>query len=81
MFVVRAHMGSRPSHVVKGPLCRRCGERYAQAFGFCCACGRDLELSALPHQDAAAQTDKRESRIPKTRVIDGVEYEITFDGS
>jgi hypothetical protein len=73
--------------------CRRCGLKWAQKAGLCRTCEREtgsdnrsiFERERDRQLKREAQIEalrvKPEPAVPRARVIDGVEYEITFDGS
>jgi hypothetical protein len=75
-------------------LCRRCALKYAQSHGLCRTCERETgvdnrsiferERDRIAKQQRELEQCQRVTyapRPPATRVINGVEFEITWDGS
>jgi predicted amidophosphoribosyltransferase len=71
--------------------CATCFLRWAQADGLCRTCGRALdhlttferEAARLARQAAThmVPAEQLAPREPLTKVVDGVEYEVAWDGS
>ena len=66
----------------KHTTCYRCHRKWAQKGGMCRLCGREAGLYRdQPMQDVSRGPIQREVPPPRTRIIEGVEYEIVFDGT
>lgn len=72
--------------------CTRCSVKYAQAAGLCRSCGRETGAYEKTTREADADRIARQQvavpavtppspRAPRTRAIDGVEFEVVFDGT
>jgi hypothetical protein len=74
--------------------CHRCGVKYQQGHRLCRSCQRETgvdnrsiferERDRIAKQQHELQQCQRVTyvpRVPATRVINGVEFEITWDGS
>jgi hypothetical protein len=75
-------------------LCRRCALKWAQTHGLCRRCERETgvdersvferERDRIARRRRELESCQRATAAPRpfaTRVIDGIEYEITWDGA
>lgn len=63
------------------PTCRSCGRRWPQYRGLCRTCERtyrsDPRNQPLPEPEPPALAP----RAPRTVTVDGVEFEVVWDGT
>lgn len=70
--------------------CSRCRERYAQRDGLCRRCGREAGVYTMNTREMEAERLRKHQpkwkveprqRVNPVRVVQGVEYEVVFDGT
>jgi predicted amidophosphoribosyltransferase len=81
--------------IAQSKLCKRCGVRYKQFNGLCRQCGRELGVVTplmvqlrrrliRPAPDFLLSIAPQRAPVDpppiRTRIIDGVEYDIVWDG-
>lgn len=91
IWALAGYQPSAPAAPPPANRCKQCRARYAQKAGLCRSCGRasgaytkrtiDVEAERLARRKAELPPPALVARPgPRTRVIDGVEFEIVFDG-